>query len=128
MPNVHLTQPMETYVKGRIKSGAYANVSEVVRAGPPGIRLLMQRPDGARQFYAMKSESRRRTRPKPLRAWPAVDLERAVRDAEAGHYDDFDPQAYEPDAYRTIAPGTNHDDRFRAPPMGLSRLAKSGPG
>ena len=83
MPNVHLTQPMQAYVKGRIKSGAYANVSEVVRAG---IRLLMQR-DGARQFYAMKS-----------------DLERAVRDAESGHFDDFDPEAYEPDAYRTIAP------------------------
>ena len=41
----------------------------------------------ARQFYAMKS-----------------DLEHAVRDAESGHFDDFDPQAYEPDAYRTIAP------------------------
>ncbi len=83
MPNVHLTEPMQAYVKGRIKSGAYANTSEVVRAG---IRLLMQR-DGARQFYAMKA-----------------DLEHAVRDAEAGAFDDFDPQAYEPDAYRIIAP------------------------
>ena len=83
MPNVHLTQPMQAYVKGRIKSGAYANTSEVVRAG---IRLLMQR-DGARQFYAMKA-----------------DLEHAMRDAEAGAFDDFDPQAYEPDAYRIIAP------------------------
>ena len=83
MPNVHLTKPMQAYVKGRIKSGAYANMSEVVRAG---IRLLMQR-DGARQFYAMKA-----------------DLEHAARDAEAGAFDDFDPQAYEPDAYRIIAP------------------------
>ena len=83
MPNVHLTEPMETYVRRRIKSGEYANISEVVRAG---IRLLMQR-DGARQFYAMKT-----------------DLEHAVREAEAGAYDDFDPEAFEPDAYRTIAP------------------------
>ena len=83
MPNVHLTETMETYVRGRIKSGEYANLSEVVRSG---IRLLMQR-DGARQFYAMKT-----------------DLEYAVREAEAGAYDEFDPAAYEPDAYRTIAP------------------------
>ena len=40
MPNVHLTEPMEAYVQGQIKSGAYANMSEVVRAG---IRLVMKR-------------------------------------------------------------------------------------
>ena len=51
MPNVHLTQPMEAYVRGQIKLGAYANLSEVVRAG---IRLLMER-DGARQFYVLKA-------------------------------------------------------------------------
>ncbi len=83
MPNVHLTELMDTYVKGRIKCGEYANISEVVRAG---IRLLMQR-DGARQFFAMKT-----------------DLEHAAREAEAGAFDEFDPQAYQPDAYRTIAP------------------------
>ena len=33
MPNVHLTRPMEAYVQGQIKSGIYANVSEVVRRG-----------------------------------------------------------------------------------------------
>ena len=33
MPNVHLTQPMESYVQRQIRSGAYANLSEVVRAG-----------------------------------------------------------------------------------------------
>ena len=76
MPNVHLTQQMESYVHGQIKSGAYANLSEVVRAG---IRLLMER-DGARQFYALKA-----------------DLEAAVRDAEAGEFEEFDPQAHEPD-------------------------------
>ena len=77
MPNVHLTQPMDAYVRGQIKSGAYANLSEVVRAG---IRLLMER-DGARQFYALKA-----------------DLEEAVREAEAGKFETFDPKAFEPDA------------------------------
>ena len=76
MPNVHLTEQMESYVHGQIRSGAYANLSEVVRAG---IRLLMER-DGARQFYALKA-----------------DLEQAVREAEAGGFEEFDSQAYEPD-------------------------------
>ena len=76
MPNVHLTGPMEAYVRGQIDSGAYANLSEVVRAG---LRLLMER-DGARQFYRLKT-----------------DLEEAVREAEAGGFTDFDPVAYEPD-------------------------------
>ena len=40
--------------------------------------------DGARQFYALKA-----------------DLEYAVRDAETGEFADFDPRAYEPDAYRS---------------------------
>ena len=45
-----------------------------------GIRLLMER-DGARQFYALKA-----------------DLEAAVREAEAGEFEEFDPLAYEPGA------------------------------
>ena len=77
MPNVHLTEQMESYVQGQLKSGAFANLSEVVRAG---IRLLMER-DGARQFYALKA-----------------DLEEAVREAEAGGFEEFNPLAYEPDA------------------------------
>ena len=77
MPNVHLTRQMESYVQGQIRSGAYANLSEVVRAG---IRLLMER-DGARQFYALRAE-----------------LEEAVREAEAGGFEEFDPLSYEPDA------------------------------
>ena len=75
MPNVHLTEQMESYARGQIESGAYANLSEVVRAG---IRLLMDR-DGARQFYALKA-----------------DLEAAMREVEAGDFMDFDPVAYEP--------------------------------
>lgn len=78
MPNVHLTDPMQEYVQGQIKSGAYANTSEVVRAG---IRLLMEK-DGARQFYALKA-----------------DLEDAAAAAEAGEFVDFDPKAFEPDAF-----------------------------
>ena len=44
MPNIHLTRPMHDFVEGQIKSGACANMSEVVRAG---LRLLMEK-DGAR--------------------------------------------------------------------------------
>lgn len=78
MPNVHLTDPMQEYVQGQIKSGAYANTSEVVRAG---IRLLMER-DGARQLYALKA-----------------DLESAAAAAESGEFSDFDPKSFEPDAF-----------------------------
>lgn len=77
MPNVHLTEQMRAYVDGQIQSGAYANVSEVVRAG---VRILMER-DGARQFYVLQA-----------------NLEQAVREAEAGEFEQFDPLAYEPDA------------------------------
>ena len=77
MPNVHLTEQMRAYVDGQIRSGAYANLSEVVRAG---VRMLMER-DGARQFYVLKA-----------------NLEQAVREAEAGEFEQFDPQAYEPEA------------------------------
>ena len=76
MPNVHLTEQMETYVHGQIRSGAYANLSEVVRAG---IRLLMER-DGARQFFALKAE-----------------LEEALEEAESGGFEEFDPLVYEPE-------------------------------
>lgn len=78
MPNIYLTEPMQAYVKGQINSGAYANLSEVVRAG---IRLLMEK-EGARQFYALKG-----------------DLERALAEAEDGQFADFDPAVFEPDAF-----------------------------
>ena len=78
MPNVHLTAQMADYVETQVASGAYANISEVIRAG---LRLLMQR-EGARAFYELKA-----------------DLEAAVRQVEAGKVIDFDPVAYEPDAF-----------------------------
>lgn len=78
MPNIHLTRPMQDYVEGQIKSGAFANASEVVRAG---IRLLMEK-DGARQFYQLKAE-----------------LETAADAAEAGDFADFDPVEFEPRAF-----------------------------
>lgn len=77
MPNVRLTEQMEAYVHRQVRSGAYANPSEVVRAG---LRLLMER-DGARQFYALKA-----------------GLEEAVREAEAGEFEEFDSLACEPGA------------------------------
>lgn len=79
MPNIHLTAPMQEYVQDQISSGAYANLSEVVRAG---IRLLMEK-DGARQFYALKAE-----------------LEAARAEAEGGAFETFDPRAFEPDAWQ----------------------------
>ncbi len=74
----HLARLMEAHVQGQMKFGVYANLSEVVRAG---VHMLMER-DGARQFHALKA-----------------DLEAAVRDAEAGAFTEFDPGAYEPDAF-----------------------------
>ena len=79
MPNIHLTKPMQDYVDAQVKSGAYANLSEVIRAG---VRTLMEK-DGARAFFALKAE-----------------LEQAIAEAEAGDYEEFDPVAYEPDAFR----------------------------
>ena len=78
MPNVSFTGTMEKYVQKQLDTGAYANVSEVVRAG---LRLLMER-EGARQFYALKT-----------------DLEAAVIEAENGDFTSFDPKAYEPNAF-----------------------------
>ena len=75
MPNVHLTKPMQNFAETQIRSGAYANLSELVRAG---VRLLMEK-EGARQFYSLKAE-----------------LEEAVRETEAGGFDTFDPAEFEP--------------------------------
>jgi putative addiction module CopG family antidote len=47
---------MQEYVRRQIASGAYANLSEVVRAG---IRLLMEQ-GNERQRHAMKAERRKR--------------------------------------------------------------------
>ena len=79
MPNVHLTKPMQEFAAAQIESGAYANLSEVVRSG---MRQLMER-DRARAFYALKAE-----------------LEDAIAEAERGEYEEFDPVAFEPDAFR----------------------------
>jgi antitoxin ParD1/3/4 len=79
MPNVHLTKPMQEFAQALIESGAYANLSEIVRAG---MRTLMEK-DRARAFYALKA-----------------DLEDALAEAEAGDHAPFDVEAYEPDAFR----------------------------
>ena len=68
---------MEACVRGRIESGACADMSGVARAG---VRLLMER-DGARRFQALKA-----------------DPGHAMRDAETGAFAGFDPRACEPDA------------------------------
>jgi antitoxin ParD1/3/4 len=56
MPNIHLTGAMQTYAQAQIASGAYANLSEVVRAG---IRLLMAQ-EAERQSSALKAAQRQR--------------------------------------------------------------------
>ena len=79
MPNVHLTKAMQDYADGQIKSGAYANLSELVRAG---MRTLMER-DRARAFYLLKAE-----------------LNEAADAVERGEFVEFDPREFEPDAFR----------------------------
>jgi len=78
MPDVHLTRPMQDYVQEQIASGVYADFSEAMRAG---IRLLMEK-EGARQFYALKT-----------------DFERVAAAVEAGEFEIFDALAFEPDAF-----------------------------
>jgi antitoxin ParD1/3/4 len=79
VPNVHLTKPMQEFAQAQIESGAYANLSEVVRAG---MRTLMER-NRARAFLALKAE-----------------LNEAVDAAERGEFVEFDPREFEPDAFR----------------------------
>jgi antitoxin ParD1/3/4 len=79
MPNVHLTKPMQEFADALVESGAYANLSEVVRAG---MRTLMEK-DRARAYLALKAE-----------------LIEAAEAAERGEYEIFDPRAFEPDAFR----------------------------
>ena len=52
MPNFHRTKTMQDFAQAQIKSGAYANLSEIVRAG---MRTLMEK-DRARAFFALKPE------------------------------------------------------------------------
>lgn len=78
MPNVHLTETMTRYAQVEVERGAYANISEVVRAG---MRLLMER-DGARGYFELKA---------------AID--EGVAAIEAGEWDEFDTAALEPDSF-----------------------------
>lgn len=78
MPNVHLTNAMQDYAEHQLSCGAYANLSEVVRAG---MRLLMQQ-DGALMYHGLKA-----------------DLSAAANAAEAGDFKQFDARAFEPDAF-----------------------------
>ncbi len=73
MPNVHLTPQMQDYIDMQVRAGAYANASEVVRAG---MRMLMEQ-DGAQEFFRLKA-----------------DLEAALAQVEAGEVVEFDPEAF----------------------------------
>ena len=79
MPNVHLTPQMQDFAEREIATGAFANLSEVVRAG---MRKLMEE-RGAAAFYALKA-----------------DLEEQVRQTEAGLAKPFDAKAFEPRAFK----------------------------
>ena len=78
MPNVHLTPQMQEFAEGEVASGAYANISEVVRAG---MRRLMEE-RGAAAFQKLRR-----------------DLNAAADELEAGGGVAFDPRAYEPGAF-----------------------------
>lgn len=79
MPNIHLTPQMQEFAEREIAAGAYANLSEVVRAG---MRKLMEE-RGAAAFYELKR-----------------DLEEQVRQTRAGKAKPFDPRAFEPRAFK----------------------------
>ncbi len=79
MPNVHLTKQMQEYAATEIVTGAYANLSEILRAG---MRLLMEE-RGATAFYKPKAE-----------------LEEQVRLTRAGKGIPFDPREFEPRAFK----------------------------
>lgn len=73
MPNVHLTPQMQEFAEREIATGAFANLSEVVRAG---MRKLMEE-RGAAAFHAMKA-----------------DLNTAADELERGGGAPFDPRAW----------------------------------
>jgi antitoxin ParD1/3/4 len=79
MPNIHLTPQMREFAEREIATGAYANLSEIVRAG---MRKLMEE-RGAAAFYELKR-----------------DLEEQVRQTLAGEALPFDPRAFEPRAFK----------------------------
>jgi len=78
MPNVHLTPQMQDFAEREIATGAFANLSEVVRAG---MRKLMEE-RGAAAFHALKA-----------------DLNAAADELERGGGAPFDPRAWEPEAF-----------------------------
>lgn len=83
MPNIELTEAMTRYAEGEVERGAYADIGEVVRAG---MRLLMER-EAAWGWFELKA---------------AIDD--AVAEVEAGKTVDFDPLAFEPEAFDAGSP------------------------
>ena len=75
---MHLTPQMQDFAEREIATGAFANLSEVVRAG---MRKLMEE-RGAASFYALKA-----------------DLNAAADELERGGGVPFDPRAWEPEAF-----------------------------
>lgn len=70
---------MQEYAEREVASGAFANMSEVVRAG---MRLLMAQ-RGAAALQRLR-----------------LELDPALDELEAGGGRSFDPRAYEPDAFK----------------------------
>ena len=79
MPNVSLTEAMTRFAENEVERGAYANVSEVVRAG---MRMLMES-GHAYQFERLRE-----------------DLMEADRQIDNGEYVEFDPRAYSSEPVR----------------------------
>lgn len=78
MANVNLTPQMQAFAERLVAEGGYMNVSEVVREG---MRRLMEEKGAA--FHALKA-----------------DLKEQMRQSEAGETVEFDPRAWEPDAFK----------------------------
>ncbi len=78
MPNVHLTPQMQEFAEREIATGAFANLSEVVRAG---MRKLVEE-RGAAAFHALKA-----------------DLNAAADELARGGGGPFDPRAWQPEAF-----------------------------
>lgn len=79
MPNVHLTKQMAEFAETEIATGAYSNLSEIVRAG---MRRLMEERGGA-AFYKLKAE-----------------FEELAEQTRNGETVEFEPRKFEPRAFK----------------------------
>ena len=78
MQDLALPEDIREYAEMQVRSGAYADLNEVVRAC---VRILMEA-DGVRQFHELRA-----------------DLEQAAAQVEAGNHTVFEPEAFDSRAF-----------------------------